>query len=55
MAPTTGTKHLQGAIVTIKQQRFSFFKTHISNEIHVETMEKHLIANQIYCRKSGNN
>lgn len=64
IAPTTGTKHLQGACCLNKQQRLKYIKnTLVSispnnrksffNTIHVEPCIKSIFANSAYCKKTG--
>lgn len=63
-APTTGTKHLQGACALNEQQRINYIKNKLVslapdnkkdffNTIHVEPCKKSIFANSAYCKKSG--
>lgn len=64
LAPTTGTKHLQGACSLNEQQRLNFIKNKLVslapedkkdffNTIHIEPCKKSIFANSAYCKKSG--
>lgn len=64
-APTTGTKHLQGACCLKTNQRGNYIKNTLKslctseekkkffNTIHVEGCVKSIFANIIYCKKEG--
>lgn len=53
-APTTGTKHLQGAIATKRQTRNLTIKNSCGiQELHIEPCKKVYEANISYCKKSN--
>lgn len=53
-APTTGTKHLQGCLVTKTRVRWSTLKNRINiDQLHLEPCRKIYEANLNYCKKSG--
>lgn len=53
VAPTTGTKHLQGFCNFSKPMRFSTIKKRLNNGIHLEKANGSDEQNQKYCSKSG--
>lgn len=45
------TEHLQGCFVLRERKTFNYIKTNTNKKIHLEKMDKCLLANIIYCKK----
>ena len=45
------TEHLQGCFVLRERKTFNYIKTNTNNQIHLQKMDKCLLANIIYCKK----
>lgn len=55
VAPTTGTKHLQGYIELKKYRRFKqIVEKDFEGKIHIEIARGNYAQNQVYCSKTGN-
>lgn len=52
VAPTTGTKHLQGYMNLVKNQRMTFVKK-LLPRCHIERMNGRMDQNEAYCSKQG--
>ena len=50
-ATKTKGKHLQGCFVLRKPNRFDWIKKRTNQELHIEKMDKKVIANIVYCSK----
>ncbi|WBG01478.1 replication-associated protein [army ant associated cyclovirus 4 P8A-3.2_1] len=53
VAPTTGTRHLQGFCNLTKPMRFNAIKKHLHHSIHIEKAAGSDVDNKEYCSKAG--